>query len=125
MLHELASLLGRLHGLPAAGGAVARDGGSEEHDGAFFVTTPSPCPYLTGKTERKVFTELTGQHAAELNDALGRIGFRRQSHVDYDGGFRFDRAQRAALVGGGPVLVANDATGAALSPDALARDFRG
>src|SRR5205823_56982 len=28
--HELASLLGRLHTLPAAGGAVARDGGSED-----------------------------------------------------------------------------------------------
>ena len=24
----------------------------------FFVTTPGPCPYLPGKTERKVFTEL-------------------------------------------------------------------
>jgi arginine-tRNA-protein transferase len=49
----------------------------------FFVTTPSPCPYLPGKTERKVFTELTGAHAAELNDALGRIGFRRSQGVAY------------------------------------------
>jgi arginyl-tRNA--protein-N-Asp/Glu arginylyltransferase len=49
----------------------------------FFVTTPSPCPYLEGKTERKVFTELSGQHAAELNDALGRIGFRRSQGVAY------------------------------------------
>ena len=49
----------------------------------FFVTTPSPCPYLPGKTERKVFTELTGQHAAELNDALGRCGFRRSLGVAY------------------------------------------
>ncbi|MFM2236819.1 MAG: hypothetical protein RL209_853, partial [Pseudomonadota bacterium] len=24
----------------------------------FFVTSPGPCPYLPGKTERKVFTEL-------------------------------------------------------------------
>jgi arginine-tRNA-protein transferase len=47
------------------------------------VTTPSACPYLPGKTERKVFTELTGQHAAELNDALGRIGFRRSQGVAY------------------------------------------
>jgi Ser/Thr protein kinase RdoA (MazF antagonist) len=38
--HELASLLGRLHTLPAAGGAVARDGGSEEHDGGFHVGRP-------------------------------------------------------------------------------------
>ena len=49
----------------------------------FFVTTPSPCPYLPGKTERKVFTELSGQHAGELNDALGRIGFRRSQSVAY------------------------------------------
>jgi leucyl-tRNA---protein transferase len=49
----------------------------------FFVTTPSPCPYIPGKTERKVFTELTGLHAGELNDALGRIGFRRSQGVAY------------------------------------------
>ncbi len=39
----------------------------------FFVTSPGPCPYLPGKTERKVFTELNGNHADELNEALGRI----------------------------------------------------
>jgi arginine-tRNA-protein transferase len=49
----------------------------------FFVTTPSPCPYLPGRQERKVFTELTGPHASELNDALGRIGFRRSQGVAY------------------------------------------
>ncbi|SMF64084.1 arginyltransferase [Allosphingosinicella indica] len=49
----------------------------------FFVTTPTACPYLPGKTERKVFTELNGQHAHELNDALGRIGFRRSQGVAY------------------------------------------
>ncbi len=49
----------------------------------FFVTTPAPCPYLPGRTERKVFTELAGSHAAELNEALGRIGFRRSQGVAY------------------------------------------
>lgn len=49
----------------------------------FFVTTPSPCPYLAGRTERKVFTELSGENAGELNDALGRIGFRRSQSVAY------------------------------------------
>ena len=49
----------------------------------FFVTSPSPCPYLPGRQERKVFTELTGPHATELNDALGRIGFRRSQGVAY------------------------------------------
>ncbi len=49
----------------------------------FFVTSPAPCPYLAGKTERKVFTELSGHNAGELNDALGRIGFRRSQSVAY------------------------------------------
>lgn len=49
----------------------------------FFVTSPAPCPYLPGKTERKVFTELKGPHAEQLNDALGRIGFRRSQTVAY------------------------------------------
>lgn len=49
----------------------------------FFVTSPAPCPYLEGRTERKVFTELSGQNAVELNDALGRIGFRRSQSVAY------------------------------------------
>jgi arginine-tRNA-protein transferase len=49
----------------------------------FFVTSPAPCPYLPGKSERKVFTELKGPHADQLNDALGRIGFRRSQTVAY------------------------------------------
>jgi arginyl-tRNA--protein-N-Asp/Glu arginylyltransferase len=49
----------------------------------FFVTNPSPCPYLPGKVERKVFTELSGRNASELNEALGRIGFRRSQSVAY------------------------------------------
>jgi arginine-tRNA-protein transferase len=49
----------------------------------FFVTSPAPCPYLPGKTERKVFTELKGENADALNDALGRIGFRRSQTVAY------------------------------------------
>lgn len=49
----------------------------------FFVTSPAPCPYLAGKQERKVFTELRGPHADALNDALGRIGFRRSQTVAY------------------------------------------
>ena len=49
----------------------------------FFVTTPSPCPYLPGQTERKLFTELRGPGAAELHDALSQIGFRRSQSVAY------------------------------------------
>ena len=49
----------------------------------FFVTAPAPCPYLPGRSERKVFTELRGENAEELNEALGRIGFRRSQTVAY------------------------------------------
>jgi leucyl-tRNA---protein transferase len=49
----------------------------------FFVTSPSPCPYIPGKSERKVFTDLSSQNAVELNDALSRIGFRRSQGVAY------------------------------------------
>lgn len=49
----------------------------------FYVTSPAPCPYLPGRLERKVFTELKGQQADALNDALGRIGFRRSQTVAY------------------------------------------
>jgi len=49
----------------------------------FFVTSPAPCPYLPGRSERKVFTELKGPHADSLNDALSRIGFRRSQTVAY------------------------------------------
>lgn len=49
----------------------------------FFVTSAAPCPYLPGRSERKVFTELKGPHADQLNDALGRIGFRRSQTVAY------------------------------------------
>ena len=49
----------------------------------FFVTSPAPCPYIPGRSERKVFTELKGPNADALNDALGRIGFRRSQTVAY------------------------------------------
>jgi leucyl-tRNA---protein transferase len=49
----------------------------------FFVTSPAPCPYLPGRTERKVFTELKGPHSEQLHDALSRIGFRRSQTVAY------------------------------------------
>ncbi|MEM6680791.1 MAG: arginyltransferase [Pseudomonadota bacterium] len=49
----------------------------------FYVTAPAPCPYLPGRQERKVFTELRGDEAAPLNDALSRVGFRRSQSVAY------------------------------------------
>jgi leucyl-tRNA---protein transferase len=49
----------------------------------FFVTAPSACPYLPGRTERKVFAELKGDDAQAMAEALGRIGFRRSQNVVY------------------------------------------
>ena len=42
-----------------------------------------PCPYLAGKEERKVFTHLVGERAAELNNILTQGGFRRSQSIAY------------------------------------------
>ncbi|MEX0752810.1 MAG: arginyltransferase [Xanthobacteraceae bacterium] len=49
----------------------------------FYLTAPSPCPYLPGKDERKVFTHLVGERAGELNDLLTHGGFRRSQSIAY------------------------------------------
>ncbi len=49
----------------------------------FYLTAPSPCPYLHGQTERKVFTHLVGDRAAALNDLLSQGGFRRSQTIAY------------------------------------------
>jgi arginine-tRNA-protein transferase len=49
----------------------------------FYLTAPSPCPYLEGKEERKVFTHLVGERAGELNDLLTHGGFRRSQSIAY------------------------------------------
>jgi len=49
----------------------------------FYVTAPQPCPYLAGKIERKLFTALQGDGAAQLNDVLSQQGFRRSQNVLY------------------------------------------
>lgn len=49
----------------------------------FFLTSPSPCPYLEGEMERKVFTHLVGEKAPELNDLLTQGGFRRSQNIAY------------------------------------------
>jgi arginine-tRNA-protein transferase len=49
----------------------------------FYLTAPSPCPYLAGKEERKVFTHLVGDRAPELNDLLTHGGFRRSQSIAY------------------------------------------
>ena len=49
----------------------------------FYLTAPSPCPYLQGREERKVFTHLVGERAGELNDLLTHGGFRRSQSIAY------------------------------------------
>ncbi|SET82984.1 arginyltransferase [Oceanicella actignis] len=49
----------------------------------FFVTAPQPCPYLEGRSERKLFTTLRTPDAAQLNDLLSLRGFRRSQGVVY------------------------------------------
>ena len=53
------------------------------HAPQFYLTANSPCPYLPGKTERKVFTHLAGSRAGELNEALTAGGFRRSQNIAY------------------------------------------
>ena len=49
----------------------------------FYLTAPSPCPYLPGREERKVFTHLIGRRAGALNDTLTQSGFRRSQTIAY------------------------------------------
>ncbi|NNE23354.1 MAG: arginyltransferase [Rhizobiales bacterium] len=49
----------------------------------FFITSPAPCPYLSGRVERKVFTHLINQDAQKLHDALSHGGFRRSQNIAY------------------------------------------
>lgn len=79
----------------------------------FFLTAPSPCPYLPGKSERKVFTHLPLSEGPSVNDALTQVGFRRSQNIAYrpacdgcdacvsaripTGAFDFSRSQRRVL----------------------------
>ncbi|MGH7018018.1 MAG: arginyltransferase, partial [Caulobacteraceae bacterium] len=49
----------------------------------FFLTAPSPCPYLPGRQERKVFAHLPLLDGAAVNDALTLGGFRRSQNIAY------------------------------------------
>ena len=49
----------------------------------FYRSMPSPCPYIPGQIERKLFTRLDGNGVAELNATLTRAGFRRSHDIVY------------------------------------------
>ena len=50
---------------------------------SFFITAPLPCPYLDGKVERRIVTELNGIDASSTHDTLSRVGFRRSHSLVY------------------------------------------
>jgi arginyl-tRNA--protein-N-Asp/Glu arginylyltransferase len=49
----------------------------------FYRMPPRPCPYLAGRTEQNIFTELAGPNTNQLYDALTQAGFRRSHNVAY------------------------------------------
>jgi arginyl-tRNA--protein-N-Asp/Glu arginylyltransferase len=49
----------------------------------YFMTAPMPCPYLPGRFERKLVTELRGPEANNVHDLLSRAGFRRSHSIAY------------------------------------------
>ena len=75
MIDERTLLSGLMARLPARRARPGRP--------RFWLTDPAPCPYLPGQFERKLFTELRGQRAAETAEQLGRMGFRRSQNVAY------------------------------------------
>jgi len=49
----------------------------------FYMTIPSPCPYLPGRMERKIFAQLDPITGPYLNNYLTHSGFRRSQNVLY------------------------------------------
>jgi len=49
----------------------------------FFATAPLPCPYLPGRIERRVVTELFGRDASVVHNQLSLAGFRRSHNIAY------------------------------------------
>ncbi len=95
----------------------------------FFLTAPSPCPYLPGRNERKVFAHLPLTDGPTVNDTLTEVGFRRSQNIAYrpacDGcdacvsvripvdGYPFARSERRVLERNGDIsrhLVEAEAT---------------
>ncbi|HEX8233294.1 MAG TPA: arginyltransferase [Caulobacteraceae bacterium] len=49
----------------------------------FFMTAPTPCPYLPGREERKMFVHLPLHEGPQVNDSLTQAGFRRSQNIAY------------------------------------------
>ena len=49
----------------------------------FYYSAPAPCPYLPGRTERRIFADISGPQAAFSYDMLSEAGFRRSLGFAY------------------------------------------
>lgn len=49
----------------------------------YYVLEPNPCPYLAGRLETKLLTEISGPQAQSTYDALSLAGFRRSHRFAY------------------------------------------
>lgn len=49
----------------------------------FYRSGPMPCPYLPGRVEQQLFTELSGAGAQDAFEQLSAGGFRRSHHIAY------------------------------------------
>ena len=49
----------------------------------FFHTLPMPCPYLSGRTERRLVADISTRRGRISHDTLARAGFRRTQHLCY------------------------------------------
>ncbi len=49
----------------------------------FYRTSSQPCPYVAGRVERKVITELAMHRSLDLYNDLSRAGFRRSHQLAY------------------------------------------
>jgi arginine-tRNA-protein transferase len=49
----------------------------------FYRTAAQPCPYIDGRSERKIITELSGPLAIPVYNELSRAGFRRSHSLAY------------------------------------------
>ena len=49
----------------------------------FYLTAATPCPYLPGRHERKVFANLPFSDGVWVNDELTQAGFRRSQNIAY------------------------------------------
>lgn len=49
----------------------------------FYRSGPMPCPYLPGRIEQQLFTELSGNGVQEVFEQLSLGGFRRSHHIAY------------------------------------------